>query len=130
MKIYDREGFPNPIRVRAVVAAKGLESQIEWVSVDLIAAEHKQSPFLARNPAGVVPVLELGMERAVTLAESAPWHFHRMAPASPTRCSCRGRSTIWKRPPIAIAPRCRASIWCSISSPLAATTSPRPYSAR
>ena len=59
MKIYDREGFPNPIRVRAVVAAKGLESQIEWASVDLIAAEHKQPPFLAKNPSGVVPVLEL-----------------------------------------------------------------------
>ena len=59
MKIYDREGFPNPIHVRAVVAAKGLESQIEWVSVDLIAAEHKQPPFLAKNPSGVVPVLEL-----------------------------------------------------------------------
>jgi hypothetical protein len=37
MKIYDREGFPNPVRVRAVVAAKGLESQIQWVPVDLIA---------------------------------------------------------------------------------------------
>jgi glutathione S-transferase len=59
VKIYDRKGFPNPIRVRAVVAAKGLESQIEWVSVDLIAAEHKQPPFLAKNPSGVVPVLEL-----------------------------------------------------------------------
>jgi glutathione S-transferase len=59
MKIYDRAGFPNPIRVRAVVAAKGLESQVEWVSVDLIAAEHKQPPFLATNPSGTVPVLEL-----------------------------------------------------------------------
>ena len=29
------------------------------MSVDLIAAEHKQSPFLAKNPSGVVPVLEL-----------------------------------------------------------------------
>ncbi len=59
MKIYDREGFPNPIRIRAVVAAKGLESQVEWVSVDLIDAEHKQPAFLAKNPSGVVPVLEL-----------------------------------------------------------------------
>jgi len=49
VKIYDREGFPNPIRVRAVVAAKGLESQIEWVSVDLIAAEHANSD-VSRRP--------------------------------------------------------------------------------
>ena len=59
MKIYDRPGFPNPIRIRVVVAAKHLESQIEWVPVDLIGAEHKQPPFLAKNPSGVVPVLEL-----------------------------------------------------------------------
>jgi glutathione S-transferase len=59
MRIYDRAGFPNPIRIRVVVAAKHLESQIEWVPVDLIGAEHKQPPFLAKNPSGVVPVLEL-----------------------------------------------------------------------
>ena len=59
MKIYDRAGFPNPIRIRVVVAAKGLESQVEWVTVDLIDAEHKQTGFLAKNPSGVVPVLEL-----------------------------------------------------------------------
>lgn len=59
MKIFDREGFPNPARVRIVVAEKGLEPTIEYVSVDLIAAEHKQSPFLEKNPAGVLPVLQL-----------------------------------------------------------------------
>jgi len=58
-RIYDREGFPNPIRVRAVVAAKGLESQVEWVPVDLIDAEHKKGPFLEKNPSGTVPILEL-----------------------------------------------------------------------
>ena len=59
MKIYDRAGFPNPSRVRIVLAEKGLEDQIEFVSVDLIGAEHKQAPFLALNPSGKVPVLEL-----------------------------------------------------------------------
>ncbi|MFA5957739.1 glutathione S-transferase family protein [Hyphomicrobium sp.] len=59
MKIYDRSGFPNPSRVRIVLAEKGLDDQIEFVSVDLIGAEHKQAPFLAMNPAGKIPVLEL-----------------------------------------------------------------------
>lgn len=59
MKIHDRAGFPNPARIRIVLAEKGLDSQIEFVSVDLIAAEHKQPPFLAKNPSGVIPVLEL-----------------------------------------------------------------------
>lgn len=59
MKIYDRSGFPNPSRIRIVLAEKGLENQIQFVSVDLIGAEHKQAPFLAMNPAGKIPLLEL-----------------------------------------------------------------------
>jgi glutathione S-transferase len=59
MKIHDRTGFPNPARIRIVLAAKGLDSQIQFVPVDLIGAEHKHSAFLAKNPAGVIPVLEL-----------------------------------------------------------------------
>ncbi|MGI4881506.1 MAG: glutathione S-transferase family protein [Janthinobacterium lividum] len=59
MKIYDRPGFPNPARIRIVLAEKGLDAQIEFVSVDLIGAEHKQAAFLAKNPSGVLPVLEL-----------------------------------------------------------------------
>jgi glutathione S-transferase len=59
MKIHDIPGFPNPARIRIVLAEKGLDAQVEFVKVDLFAAEHKQPAFLARNPTGVVPVLEL-----------------------------------------------------------------------
>lgn len=59
MKIHDTPGFPNPFRVRIVIAEKGLQSQIEFVNVDLPAAEHKQPAFLVINPTGTVPVLEL-----------------------------------------------------------------------
>ncbi|MEJ0008045.1 MAG: glutathione S-transferase N-terminal domain-containing protein [Steroidobacteraceae bacterium] len=59
MKLYDREGTPNAARIRIVLSAKGLEDQITFVSVDLIAAEHKQPAFLAMNPIGKTPVLEL-----------------------------------------------------------------------
>lgn len=59
MKIHDRPGFPNPARIRIVLAEKGLDAQVEYVTVDLIGAEHKQAAFLAKNPSGVLPVLEL-----------------------------------------------------------------------
>ena len=59
MQIYDIPGFPNPFRVRIVLARKGLFDKIEFVKVDLPAAEHKQPAFLALNPLGTVPVLEL-----------------------------------------------------------------------
>lgn len=59
MKIFDRPGFPNPARIRIVLAEKGLDPQVEFVPVDLIAAEHKQPAFLEKNPSGVLPVLQL-----------------------------------------------------------------------
>lgn len=59
MKIYDTPGFPNPARIRIVLAEKGLDSQIEFIKINLFAAEHKQEAFLALNPAGTVPVLQL-----------------------------------------------------------------------
>lgn len=59
MKIYDIPGFPSPLRIRVVIAEKALASRIEFIKIDLPAAEHKQSAFLAINPTGTVPVLEL-----------------------------------------------------------------------
>jgi glutathione S-transferase len=59
MKIHDIPGFPNPLRVRIVLAEKGLFDKVEFIKVDLPAAEHKQPAFLAINPTGTVPVLEL-----------------------------------------------------------------------
>ncbi|RON49904.1 glutathione S-transferase [Pseudomonas frederiksbergensis] len=59
MKIYDIPGFPSPLRIRVVIAEKALASRIEFIKVDLPAAEHKQSAFLAINPTGTVPVLQL-----------------------------------------------------------------------
>nr|WP_254803899.1 glutathione S-transferase [Methylobacterium sp.]USU34683.1 glutathione S-transferase [Methylobacterium sp.] len=59
MKLYDREAGPHPTRIRIVLAEKGLNDQIEFVSVDLIAAAQKKPAFLAMNPIGKIPVLEL-----------------------------------------------------------------------
>src|SRR5471032_859711 len=59
MKLYDTPGFPNPARIRIVLAEKGLEAQVQFVKIDLVGAEHKQAAFLEKNPTGVVPVLEL-----------------------------------------------------------------------
>ena len=59
LRIHDYKGFPNPTRVRIAIAEKGLQDEIAFVNVDVPAAEHKTAAFLARNPAGTVPVLEL-----------------------------------------------------------------------
>jgi glutathione S-transferase len=45
---------------RAVITAIELAAPVELVLVDLVKREHRQPAFLARNPAGRVPVLEDG----------------------------------------------------------------------
>lgn len=67
MKVYEFEGFPNPARVRMALAEKGLTDQVEFVSVDVPNGAHRTAEFLAKNPSGTVPVLEL--EGGTTIAE-------------------------------------------------------------
>ncbi|MEI9851794.1 MAG: glutathione S-transferase N-terminal domain-containing protein [Sphingomonas sp.] len=55
MKLYDREGTPNAARIRIVLAEKGLDDQVEFATVDLVAAEQKAPAFLAMNPIGKTP---------------------------------------------------------------------------
>jgi len=57
MKLYESAAAPNPRRVRIFLAEKGISVPI--VPVDIGKAENRQPAFLARNPLGGVPVLEL-----------------------------------------------------------------------
>src|SRR5262249_19234526 len=62
MKIYDFKGLPNPLRVRIVVAEKGLADQVEFVSVNVPQGGLKTPAFMTKNPAApaaVVPVVAL-----------------------------------------------------------------------
>jgi glutathione S-transferase len=59
MKVYEYQGFPNPLRVRVALAEKGLTEQVEFIQVNVPNGAHRQPMFLAKNPAGAVPVLEL-----------------------------------------------------------------------
>lgn len=57
MKLYVSRYAPNPRRVSIFAAEKGIE--LETVVVDLFNGEIRTPEFLARNPVGRVPVLEL-----------------------------------------------------------------------
>ncbi len=57
MKLYDCHIAPNPRRARMFIAEKKLD--IEKVEVDILGGENLQDEFLAVNPRGLLPVLEL-----------------------------------------------------------------------
>jgi glutathione S-transferase len=66
MKLYDSALAPNPRRVRIFLAEKGITVPTE--QVDIGKAVNRQPEFLAKNPFGGVPVLEL--DDGTHLAES------------------------------------------------------------
>lgn len=83
MKFYETQGFPNPIRVRVALAEKGLLDQATVIPVDVMAGEHRQAAFLAKNPSGAVPALEL--DDGTVLAEcTAITEFLDHAAGEPT----------------------------------------------
>jgi glutathione S-transferase len=56
MKLYNSIG-PNPKMVRMFMKEKGIE--LPLVQVDLMAGENRKEPYLAKNPSGQMPALEL-----------------------------------------------------------------------
>lgn len=66
MKIYDLKAGMNPRRVRIFLAEKGLS--IPVVAVDMTKGENRTPEFLAKNPLGTMPVLEL--DDGTLIAES------------------------------------------------------------
>jgi glutathione S-transferase len=62
LKLYMFPIAPNPTRVRLYLAEKralGCDVEVEEVVVNLIEGEQKKPEHLARNPFGVLPVLEM-----------------------------------------------------------------------
>ena len=78
MKVYEYRAFPNPWRVRIALAEKGLTERVEFVQVDLPQGEHKQPAFLAKNPAGVVPLLELDDGTCITECTAITEYFDHL----------------------------------------------------
>lgn len=78
MKLYDSSFAPNPRRVRIFLAEKGIE--VPTVQVDIGKAENRRPEFLAKNPRGGIPVLEL--DDGAYLAESVAIcrYFEEMQP--------------------------------------------------
>src|SRR3954452_20595748 len=56
MQLYNSIG-PNPKVVRMFMAERGIE--LPRVEVDLRGGENRREPYLAKNPAGQCPALEL-----------------------------------------------------------------------
>lgn len=81
MKILEMKIAPNPRRVRLFLAEKGIPMTYE--EVDLSKGENRRAEFRAKNPFGLVPVLEF--DDGSTLSESVAIcrYFEEVQPEPP-----------------------------------------------
>ncbi|MFP6626673.1 MAG: glutathione S-transferase family protein [Deltaproteobacteria bacterium] len=81
MKLYDSTIAPNPRRVRMFLAEKGIEVPLE--EVDINHAENRKPPFLAKNPMGTLPVLELDDGTYLAESQAICHYFEGLHPEPP-----------------------------------------------
>jgi len=81
VKLYDSKLAPNPRRVRVFLAEKGIE--VPTVEVDIAKRETRGAAFLARNPLGAVPVLELDDGTAIAESVAICRYFEETHPRPP-----------------------------------------------
>ena len=81
MKLYDGAMAPNPRRVRIFLAEKGISVPI--VQVDIGKADNRKPEFLAKNPLGGLPVLELDDGRYLAESVAICRYFEERQPKPP-----------------------------------------------
>jgi glutathione S-transferase len=81
VKLYDSVMAPNPRRVRIFLAEKGIEVPTE--QVDIAKGDNRKPPFLAKNPMGVLPVLELDDGTCIAESIAICRYFEAKQPAPP-----------------------------------------------
>ena len=82
MLLYDAPmPAPNPRRVRIYLAEKGLSVPMQ--SLSILAGEHKGADFVAKYPAGQLPVLELDDGRMIGETIAICRYFEALHPDPP-----------------------------------------------
>lgn len=81
MKLYDFGPAPNPRRLRVYLAEKGLS--VPRVEVSLLAGQQRTPEFLAVNPMGSLPVLELDDGTVLTESGAIIEYFEELHPEPP-----------------------------------------------
>ena len=98
MKLYDSSMAPNPRRVRVFLAEKGI--QVPSVQVDIGKAENREAAFLAKNPLGGVPALELDDGTVISESVAICRYFEEIQPNPPlmgTDAKDRAIVEMWSR---------------------------------
>jgi len=81
VKLYDSDLPPNPRKLRVYLKEKGID--VPLVPVDLLTGQNRQPEFLAKNPLGGLPVLELDDGTHLTESLAIIEYFEELHPNPP-----------------------------------------------
>jgi glutathione S-transferase len=98
MKLYLLKNGVNPRRVRIFLAEKGVT--VPTVEFDMETQGHRQPDFLAKNPMGTLPVLELGDGTVIAESVAICRYFEETYPDPPLMgLGAVGQATVemWNR---------------------------------
>ncbi len=98
MLLHESATAPNPRRVRIFLAEKGIA--VPTVQVDIASRANRQPEFLARNPLGGLPVLELDDGTCIAESVAICRYFEEQQPNPPLMgTDARDRAVVemWQR---------------------------------
>lgn len=97
MRLYNSVG-PNPRAVRMFMAERGVD--VPLTEVDLRGGENRREPFLAINPAGQLPALELDDSTVLTEVTAICEYLDEITPGASllgTDARQRAETRMWVR---------------------------------
>jgi len=98
MKLHDLKAGTNPRRLRIFLAEKGLS--VPTVQLDMATGENRQPAYLAINPLGTMPALELDDGTVITESIAICRYFEDLQPDPPmfgTSALERAQVEMWNR---------------------------------
>ena len=92
-KLYSMQRSGNCYKVRLALAQ--LSMSYELIDVDILKGEARTPQFLAMNPGGRVPVLEVAPERYLAESNAILWYVARATPLAPDDPIDRSTALQW-----------------------------------
>ncbi len=93
MKVYGDVWSGNCYKVKLALTQLGLP--FEWVPVDIMKSESRTPEFLAKNPNGRVPTLELDDGTCLAESNAILWYLAEGTPLVPTSRLERAQALQW-----------------------------------
>src|SRR5437899_10188501 len=92
-KLYSMQRSGNSYKVRLALALLNLP--YEAVEVDILRGESRTPDFLAKNPSGQVPLLEVGDDRYLAESNAILWYVAVGTPLAPENRIDRAEALQW-----------------------------------